>query len=299
MTATISITEAANSIPTIVAAEALGALKANTVLAQIVTRDWSPTPATKGQTISIPKRGVLTASDKAANTIVTLQAPSDTAVSLTLNKHKEVTYLIEDPAQIFSAPNLLFGYMEDGVKVIAEAIDADLAALYSGLSQTLDATAGFDEVFSREARRLLNAAKAPQGDRWAVLSEDGEKEALAMEQMVNRDYQGDAGAVALRNGYAGRLHGFNYLMDQQIVSVGGERKNLFLQKNALALGTRPLPLAQAGGVYQTVLSEDGIGLRVTLSYSPDHLGWQCTIDVLYGVAEIRDNHGVVVSTTAV
>jgi len=50
------------------------------------------------------------------------------------------------------------------------------------------------------------------------------------------------------------------------------------------------------GVVQRVADEDSMGLRVTLSYNPDHLGVQATIDVLYGVAELRDNHGVVVST---
>ncbi len=44
------------------------------------------------------------------------------------------------------------------------------------------------------------------------------------------------------------------------------------------------------------LAAGGIGLRVTMAYSPTYLGVQVTIDVLYGVAELRDSHGVVVST---
>ena len=60
------------------------------------------------------------------------------------------------------------------------------------------------------------------------------------------------------------------------------------------------PPAPAGsGVAQSVMAEDGIGLRATVSYSADHLGVQVTIDVLYGVAELRDSHGVVVSTTEI
>ena len=47
------------------------------------------------------------------------------------------------------------------------------------------------------------------------------------------------------------------------------------------------------------MSEDQLGLRVTVSYNPDHLGVQVTIDLLYGVAELRDSHGVVVSTTEI
>ena len=47
------------------------------------------------------------------------------------------------------------------------------------------------------------------------------------------------------------------------------------------------------------MDEGGIGIRVTMSYNANQLGVQTTIDVLYGVAELRDNHGVVVTTANV
>jgi hypothetical protein len=90
------------------------------------------------------------------------------------------------------------------------------------------------------------------------------------------------------------------LMDSNIKVVGGQAKNLFFQRDAITLATRPLPPAPEGsGVIQKVMDEDGIGLRVTLSYSPDYLGVQTTIDVLYGVAELRDAFGVVVSSSEI
>jgi hypothetical protein len=52
-------------------------------------------------------------------------------------------------------------------------------------------------------------------------------------------------------------------------------------------------------VVQKVMAEDGIGLRVTMSYNADYLGVQVTVDVLYGFAELRDAFGVVVITTDV
>ena len=50
------------------------------------------------------------------------------------------------------------------------------------LSQTIDATAGLSEGTFREARRLLNAAKAPLENRVAVLHEDAEYEMLGIEK---------------------------------------------------------------------------------------------------------------------
>lgn len=299
--ANITTTQLANSIPTIVAAEALGYLKANTVLAQLVARDWDNEVAKFGQTVDVTIRGSLSANDKSAGGTVTLQQPSDSKKSVTLNKHKEVSFLIEDVAKILARPDALNGYMEDAMKVLAEQIDSDIAALYSGFSQSIDATGGLGVADFRNARRLLNAAKAPLGDRVAVLHEDAEYELWGIEQFINSDYKGmQSDAERLVNAFSGRFSGFDVFLDQKITTTGGECKNLFLHRNAAVLATRPLPAAPAGmGVVQTVMDEDGIGLRVSMSYSADYLGVQVTVDVLYGVAELRDDHGVVVRTTEI
>lgn len=297
--ANIGTGELSNSLATIVAAEALGYLKANTVLARLVARDWDDEVAVHGQSVVIPFTGSLSVNDKAADTSVTLQTPSDSKVTVTLNKHKEVSFLIEDIGRAMARPDYLNQYMSDGMQVLAEQIDSDLAALYSGFSQTIDATAGLAEDDFREARRQLNSAKAPLGDRYAVLHEDAEYEMLGIERVVNRDYAESLGTAAAGS-YTGRFAGFDVFMDQTIEVATGQCKNLFFQKNAMVMATRPLPPAPAGaGVIQRVMNEDGVGLRVTISYNPDHLGVQVTIDVLYGVSELRDNHGVVVSTSEI
>lgn len=292
-------TAAVEAIPTIVAARALGSLKSHTVLARLVNRNWSPEVAQYGATVKIPKPGVLTANDKAVKTQVTLQNPSLTAASVTLNKHKEVSFLIEDTAAALSRPELLDIYMGEGIARLAEELDSDIAALYSGLSQTINATTGgLGEDDFREARRLLNAAKAPLADRYAVLHEDAEYEFLGIDKAIKEEYRGSLGG-AVADAWAGRFMGFQTFMDQQIAVATTECKNLFFHRDAFVLVTRPLPQAPAGmGVIQTVMDEDGIGLRVTMGYSKDYLGLQVTIDMLYGVAELRDDHGVVVRTTA-
>lgn len=295
--ANITTTLVGDSIPTIVAAEALGYLKANTVLARLVNRDYSNEIATYGQTVTIPYGGALSVNDKAANTVVTLQTPNDAVYTLTLNKHKEVSFLIEDIAKAFARPDWFSRYMQDGMMKLSEQVDSDIAALYSGFSQSIDATAGLAEGTFRNARRLLNSAKAPQTQRYAVLHEDADYEALGVERIVNRDYAESLGSKAA-DSMNGRFMGFDLFMDQQIATSGGECKNLFFHRDAIVMASRPLPPAPAGaGVVQRVMDEDGIGIRVTMSYSPDYLGVQLTLDILYGVAELRDNHGITVRTT--
>lgn len=295
--ANITTTQVDDGLATIIAAEALGYLKANTVMARLVARDWDADVAAYGQSVKIPLRGSLSVNDKAANTDITLQTPADSPFTVTLNKHKEVSFVIEDIARFLARPDYLNGYIADGMAAVAEAIDGDLTALYSGLSQTIDATAGLGENHFRSARRLLNAAKAPLSQRYAVLHEDAEYEMLGIEKAVNRDYAETLGRAAA-DAFVGRFMGFDVFMDQKIATAASQCKNLFFQRNALVLVTRPLASAPAGmGVVQTTMDEDGVGLRVTLSYDHDKLGVKCTIDTLYGVAELRDNHGVAVSTT--
>src|SRR5436190_1342174 len=111
----ITSTQLDDSIPTLVAAEALGYLKANTVLARLVARNWENKIATKGQTIQIPFTGSLAANDKSEGSAVTLQQPADSKVSLTLNKHKEVSFLIEDFGRALAEPDYLTAYIVDGM----------------------------------------------------------------------------------------------------------------------------------------------------------------------------------------
>lgn len=297
--ANIRTTELSVNIATIIAAEVLGYLKANCVLARLVNRNFENEVASYGQSVDVSFSGSLSVNDKTANATITLQTPTATKITLTLNKHKEVSFLIEDPARAFARSDWLQVYASDGIAKLAEQIDSDIAALYSGFSQTIDATTGLTEEHFREARRLLNAAKAPLAERRAVLHEDAEFEMLGIERVVNRDYAEALGRAA-NEAMVGRFMGFDVFMDQMIPVATAQAKNLFFQRNAIAMATRPLPPAPANaGVVQTVMEEDGIGLRVTLSYDHDYLGIKVTIDVLYGVTELRDNHGVVVSTTEI
>lgn len=299
MAGNITTTQLNDSIATIIAAEVLGYLRANCVLAGLVARDTDFEPATKGQTIQIPIAGTLAASDKAQGSAITLQQPADDKVTVTLNKHKESSFLIEDYARTLAKPNWFDIYMQQSIDVIIEQMESDLAALYSGLSQSIDATGAagpLDLADFTEARRLLNAAKAPLTNRVAVLHEDAEKQFFAIEEAINDSYRASLGG-ALAESYTGKFAGFYTFMSQKIATAASECKNLFMHKNALVLAQRPLPSApQGAGVIQKVMEEMGYMVRVTVSYDHDYLGLKVTVDTLYGVAELRDSHGVVVRT---
>lgn len=298
MTAYIDLTTNANALPTVVAANALGALRSNMALLGLVSRDYSNEVASYGQTVDVPIRGALSVNDKTENSDVTIQAPTYTKVSVSLDKHKEVTFGEEDISIMLSRPDSIAGYAEDAAIALLEQVEADIAALYSGFSQSIDATAGLGEDDFREAQRLLNAAKVPLAGRWAVLHEDAMYEAQGIERIINRDYAESLGRVQA-NSYQGNAFGFNIFLDQNIATATSEAKNLFGHRNAITLATRPMRRTELQTVAQTTMAEAGIVIRVTRWYNAQALAEQMTLDLLYGVAELRDNHAVVVRTTEI
>lgn len=300
--ANITVTEAANFIPEIWAASALGALKANTVMARFVNRNYEDAIARAGDILHIPKRGTLSVNTKTANAVVTLQTPSSDVVNLTLDQHKEVSFLVEDIAAAQANQDIIAGYVTDAMMALAENIDAAILALYTSFSTTpIDATSGSGGITAEsvtEARRLLNAAKVPQEGRFIAWHEDAEAELLGIEKFTSSDF-GDPGD-AVREAVIGRKYGFTHAMDQQVVVATGEVKNLAFHRDAIVLATRPLPPPPANsGVQSSVMAEDGIGIRVIYAYNPSYLGVQVTLDILYGVAILRNNHAVVIRSTEV
>lgn len=298
MTNYLDLTTEANVLPTVVAAQTLGALQSNMALLALVNKDYSSEVASYGQTVDVGIRGSLSVNDKAEGSDVTVQAPTTTKISVTLNKHKEVTFGEEDIAIMLERPEQISGYAQDAAIAILEQVESDIAALYSGFSQTIDATTGLGEDDFREARRQLNAAKVPMAGRWAVLHEDAEYEMLAIDRIINRDYAETLGKVQAAS-YSGRAYGFDIFMDQNIAVATAVCKNMFGHPNAITLATRPMRTTKSNSVAQAVMAEGGIGLRVTQWYDGKALAEVLTIDVLYGVAELRDNHAVVVSTTEI
>ena len=296
---TINATNHADFIPEIWAAQALGYLKANTVMLNLVNRQYEDEIAQEGDTINIPVRGSLTVQTKSAGGTFSPESPTGTTVQATTT-HKYVSFIVEDVAQAQARPDIIGGYIEDGIKLIGEAIDAALLALYSGFSATpIDATAGIGVDAITEGRRLLNAAKVPQNDRVIVWHEDAEAELLQLAQFTNA--QNDpANATALQLAMLGRKYGFGHYMDQQVVTTGGEAKNLAFHRDAMTLATRRLPDPPANvGVRAATMTEDGVGIRVLWGYNMSYGGVQVNIEILYAVAELRDNHAVVIRSTEV
>ena len=70
-------------------------------------------------------------------------------------------------------------------------------------------------------------------------------------------------------------------------------QNMAFSRNAIGLVTRRLPQPLPGtGAIAEYAEMGNFGVRVLMSYAPNTLAQQFTVDVLYGCAVLRNNHGV-------
>jgi hypothetical protein len=297
--ANITRTSAGSFIPQIWANTALEILRSKVVAAKLVTRDSDIAAFQVGDTLNIPYPGAFTANDKAANTAVTLQTPTATTTTVTLNKHKEASFLVEDAARATANQDIIARYMEAAVIPIAEQIESDILGLYSQFTNTVG-TSGTDITAAtvRSARKTLNDNKAPQGNRALIVSDKDEIALLGDSALQN--YFAFSQTQGVAEGSIGRLYGFDVYQSQLVPVVSGtpnSTKNLAFDPGAVILAMRGLPDAPAGTGAQTSVVQDpvsGLSLRVTMAYNASNLGVQVTVDVLYGVAKLRNEKAVVV-----
>lgn len=281
--------------------EVLGQLRKDAVIVKRVRRDFDSEVAQYGKVVQVPTIGSLSANDKTGGSDVTIQDATSSSVSVTLNKHKEATFIIEDIDAALSRNDLLQAYMGSAVKALAEKIEDDLFTLVTGFSQSVGAY-GTDTTAAnvRLARKTLTDGLAPRADRTLVLSTKDISALLAADSQFLASYNNTGDATKIAEGIVGRYMGFDVIESNAVpLDNTTHTHNLAFHKEAMALVVRPLQPAPTGlGAVSTVVSDpiSGLSIRCTLSYSSLRMGVQCTCDILYGFGELRDAFGVEVKS---
>jgi P22 coat protein - gene protein 5 len=296
-----STAAAAGFVPEIFGQEALEILRPNFQLAPRVTKDTEVASFNVGQVLDVPFAGTFVANDKVQGSPVTRQTPTGSKVQVTLNKHKEVTFLLEDFTRAISNPTTFQQYLKNTVDPLAQAVESDLFALYSSFTGSTGTT-GTDlsaSALRAVRKKFVDNKVAPGGRMLAVSTKD--VAALQADSSLQSFFAyNDGRNGAVTQGTLPNIYGIELLESQLVPTVGSaptSTKNLAFDRGAIILASRHLPLAPENvPVVQTVVQdpESGIVLRITMSYSADYLGVQVTLDVLYGVAVLRDAKGFTV-----
>lgn len=288
-------------IPQVWANEALEILRSNIVLAPLVTKDADVATFNVGDTLHIPYVGTLQAHDKVQGQPVTKQTANASDTTVKLDRHKEVTFEVEDFAAAVSTPLVSQQYAKAAIIALAEQVEADLFSLYSQFSGTVG-TAGtnLDAATLRAINKRFTDNKVPAGNRHVVMSTKDSAALLADDSLQNFFAFNDGSRGDVTTGQLARIYGLQLHESQMVPTVAGTptvTNNLALDPGAIIIASRALPMAPAGaGTTQSVVADplSGLTLRCSMSYDPDGLGVQTTFDILYGIRKLRDEKGFVV-----
>ena len=302
--AMITSANVASAIVKLVAADALPALVGNLVMGNLVNRDYEPVLAQAGDTVNVPIPPVLVANNMAEGTQVQPQNPNLGNAQIVLNTHAEATFQIPDVTKVLAVPDLLQVYMQPAVVAIAEKIETDLLNLYAGFTaNTPVGTPGtaLTEELVDAAESALFTAKVPAAEpKYLVVDAATYSQLRQIERFSEFQTAGDAGLRALIDGNVGKIKDFFVFRSQFVPRTGSSpltTHNMAFTKSAIGLVIRRLPQPLYGtGAVAHYAEMGNFGMRVVMSYQPNTLAQQFTVDVLYGCGVLRNNFGVQVNT---
>jgi hypothetical protein len=288
----------AESIVKLVAADALPALVGNLVMGNLVNRSYEADLANQGDTISIPIPPIMAANNLSEGGSVTTQNPSLGNATIVINTHAESSFQIPDVTRVLAHPDLLNMYMMPAIISLAERVEQDLTQLYINL--TANASVGtanttITEAVVDSAETELFSIKVPDSLPKFLLLSAGTYSDVRQIQRFSEDKVSPEMASVIPTGQVGRLKSFYVLRSQYIQKVSTTTYNLAFLRDGFALVMRqlPKPLPNTGAVAEYA-SLGNFGMRVVLSYAPNTLAQQFTVDLLYGCGVLRNVYGVTV-----
>lgn len=246
-----------------------------------------------GDVLYTPNTTEFTAAVKANATTVTLNAPSDTKQTLTVNNWYESSFAIEDreAAQVQRSYTLMERYAKNAGYAIAKQLDTAITTLFKSFSNAVgSSTTNLADSDIRNAFAYLESANVDIEEAafffhpntfWKQLQAI-DKFSLAINSPVN-DPTGKMPKAT--------LYGRPVYVTTQIqsdTSPSGARANALAHPDAIHWATSPLG---AGGSKANAMV-GSMGVRVQANYEPSYLSTITTADILYGVTENRDNAGV-------
>lgn len=269
---------------------------------KLIMADWfvdrSSELAEGGSAVYTPNLTEMTAASKSNATAVTLNQPTETKITLTVDQWYEVSFAIEDKeaAQVKHSYYLQERYAKNAGYTMAKTLEVAIAALFSGFSQTVGTSvAALADSDIRAAIALLEAANIDTSEDVAFFLHPN----VFWKQVQNLDKFSLAINSPSNDPTAKRpkatLYGIPVYVSTniQVVSGGTGRANALAHKDAIHFATSPLG---SGGSMGTSMT-GRYGVRVQSNYVPDYLSTLTTADLLYGVIENRDTFGIYIKTS--
>lgn len=289
-------------VPEVWSDEIIAAYKKNLVAANLIKK--LNFKGKKGDKVYFPSPNRGTATAKAVETLVTLQAAAGTSKSVNIDQHFEYSVLIEDLAEVQASSSMRRFYTDDAGYALAAQTDTSVirlgrgaqggsgtaaynAAYLAGNGTTLYVdgtnvgTALTDEGFRRSIQRL-DDNDVPMDMRYFIIPPATRNTMMGLARFTEQAFTGEAGGSnTIRNGQIGDIYGVK----------------VFVTTNADTATTATTRIALLFHPEFGVLVEQ-MGARVQTQYKQEYLATLLTADTLYGVGELRDTSAVALAVPA-
>lgn len=202
-----------------------------------------------------------------------------TAVSVIINKWKNVSADLVDIVDEQSVIQWESEFAEAFGKAIGQQQDDDILALVNDLTTNVDSSGGAmadGKVLS--AQRQLDDAEVPKEDRTWVIAPIAHSELLALDKFTLANTTGFTRGVQVDNGRVSGLYGTPVVVSSRVTTTSSLRDNVLFHKEAF------------GVIMQKNFKMEKFART---KYSTNYAG-----SALYGVATLRDNHAVWVTSQA-
>lgn len=262
----------AEFIPEVWSADTIIARESVLVLAGLVQR-FDADVASFGDVIHVPTVTNLAGGNiSTATGLLDSESPTETKVDIIIDKWKGVNIKVLDIVLAQSKYEFRRLYTEKMGYLLGQMVEADLAILAASLSQTVGTfNTDLTDANLRRAVQYLDDARVPFADRHFFLKPAVKNTILGIDKFVRADAIGSGSAIKSGN-VPGELYGAMVHISPEVYKTVNNTSNMLIHRECLALAMQKAvkieQFARVGWL--------------------DHFGGS----ELYGVKEMRDDHGV-------
>ena len=205
--------------PSIIAKEALMQLRNNTVMANLVHRDYSQEfVAGVGNTVTIRKPATFEAQEFDRSSGIQIQDATEGSDTVVLDKLLDVSFEVTSEQLTMDIRDFSEQLLIPAMQGFANKIDLYLLGLYNDIPDAYGTAGTTPSAVSdiTGARKILNDNKVPFANRNLVIDTAAEDKFLQLSTFHEADKVGDNG-TAMREASLGRKFGFNIFMDQNVI----------------------------------------------------------------------------------
>lgn len=259
--------------------------------------DLSSMIAVEGDIVHVPNlfTNVFTATTQSTpGTEVTLQSPAQVDVTITVDTHKYVAFILDDKtmAQVAKSYSLSEAYARAAQKTLLRELEDALFALYTSLTATAvgSAVAAIADLDFRSAIAYMEGAEFR--DETAVFMDNKVyfNQFIGLSK-ISPNYSANLGVIATgllgAEGQKGTqikgvAYGIPVFTSSRVPAPAAVAKNVMLHKSAYGFAVKNM-------------GQGGAKVRTQMDYKLENLGTLTVCDIVYGAGILRADAGILIN----